>query len=84
MLTVTVLKLSLPPTWRMLQPNDRNGKFEDLTCKLARSQCSHAAVCIACKKINASSFLALTAFGLECHLPLIFWSKLTHPAGCST
>jgi len=44
----------------MLQLNDRNGKCEELTCKLTRSQCSHATIWIACKKINASRFVAPT------------------------
>ena len=48
---------------------------EDLTCKLTRSQRSHYAIWIACKKINASSFLA------PYRIPLIFCPSLTHAAG---
>ena len=46
------------------------------TCKLTHSQRSPAAICIACKKIDASSFVAPTTFAAECRLSLTSWLKL--------
>ena len=75
------LRNETPPTWRTLQLNDTSAKCEDLTCKLLRrSQRNHAAIWIACKKINTSSSVAPTTLGAECRLPLTFWPKLPHPA----
>ena len=44
--------------------------------------CIHNAVAIwiPCKKLNTSNFLAPTTFGTENSIPLIFWTKPTHPA----
>ena len=45
-------------------------------CQLTHSQHSHAAIWIAYKKINASSFPALTTFYAEYPLPVVFWPKM--------
>ena len=83
--TVRVYEMELGPRGECCNSilYDINGKCADLTCKLPCSQHSHSASRIACKKINASSFVTPTTFGAVCRLPLIFCPKPPHPAARS-